>query len=274
MHKNKILLIALLLYGTTLSAQISFFIKPRVMMKTTRSFYITEGFLNNDNAMNFATNNYYNFVNHGHHFSNSKINWGISAGVKFDNKNSLELVFSADASSVKRSFVYYNKYSELNAVYSNTFLWGRDFARLNIEYNRTFLNKPRYKLRSIVGAGVFLLQIRTESFPTGLENQFFSANVEQKNINANSFAPIFQFGFGIDFKTKRNVPIFSLDIFATLNFTTHVQVVRYEVSLIDKIDGNPHRFTHTLVSRGSGINFQLSRPIQFYPWRPNKKEVL
>ncbi|MEX1192403.1 MAG: hypothetical protein WEA99_10560, partial [Brumimicrobium sp.] len=177
------------------------------MMKTTRSFYLSEGFFENADAENYATNDYYTFVNNGHHFSNSKVNLGISAGVKLDDKNSLELVVSADASSVSQSTVYYNLTS-YNAVRTSASLWGRDFMRINLEYNRTYLIKPRVELRSMLGAGVYLLHKRTEEFNGGMENHVFVGGVKRTNSNANNMAAIFQAGLGVDFKTKRGVPLF------------------------------------------------------------------
>lgn len=274
MTTKNILVAFFLLFGCSLSAQKAFFIKPRIMMKTTRSFHWGESFGAFENAKNHASNGYYSFINHGNHFSDSKVNWGISAGMMFDEKNSLELVVSADGSSIKQSFVYYDQYPNYNSVTESNFLWGREFFRVNLEYNRIFLTKSWYQIRSIIGAGVFLLHTRIEEFPRGLGNHVFTANVERTNYGFNSVAPIFQVGLGMDFKTKRNIPIFSLDVFATLNFTTVTQVVRTQVTLLDHTDNSIHNFSYTLGSRGSGINFQLSRPIQFYPWRPNKKEVL
>lgn len=244
------------------------------MMKTTRSFHSLESFGSFENAANYAYNGYYSFVNHGNHFSDSKVNWGISAGMHFDDKNSLELVISADGSSIKQSFSYFTQNSSFNQVIGSTFLWGREFFRVNIEYNRKFLVSSWYEARSILGVGVFLMNRRIEEFPSGEGNGVFTANVERYNYGFHKVAPIFQLGVGIDFKTKRNVPLFSLDVFATLNFTTITQSVHNKVTLLDHTDNSIHQFIHVVSSRGSGINFQLSRPIQFYPWRPNKKEVL
>lgn len=275
MFKNHFFLIAMLLFGCSLSAQKAFFIKPRVMMKTTRSHYLYEGFFQHMNQVNYAANDYYTFVNNGYHFSNSKINWGVSAGIRLDNKNSLELVFSADGSSVSNSFVYYSfvdygqpAYSFQNFGHS---IWGRDFKRLNIEYNRVFFHKPLFSLRSNLGVGVFFQNQRTEVFNHTMGNDQFSANITERNINYSRIATIFQFGLGIDFLTKRSIPIFSLDVFVTLNFKTNVQSVLYDVEVFDLNTSEIHHFKHDLHSRGSGINFQLSRPIQVHPWRPNKK---
>jgi hypothetical protein len=253
-------------------------------MKTNSSFYLGENFLFPSNAESYVSNDYYTFINHGIHFTNSKLNWGISAGMKFDKKNSLELVVSADGSSVSQSFAYYNLNPSYSAVEEVSFLWGREFFRLNTEYNRTFISKPSYDMRAMVGLGLFLLHNRTEVWEDGFKNDIFSANVVRTNVNDKSVVPIAQFGFGIDFKTKRNIQIFSFDVFATINFLNffstinrfrvNTQFVSYEVTLTDQTDGSTHLFSHTLASRGSGINFQLSRAIQFHPWRPNKKKCI
>ena len=274
MIKQTILISMFLLFGCSLSAQKAFFVKPRIMMKTTRSFHFLEGFGVDESQINYAQNGYYSFVNHGHHFSDSKVNWGISAGMHFDDKNSLELVVSADGSSIKQSFHYYSQHSSFNQVVGSTFLWGREFFRINLEYNRKFLENSWYEARSILGAGVFLMHRRSEEFPSAEGNGAFTADVERYNYGFNNVAPILQLGVGMDFKTKRNVSLFSLDVFATLNFTTITQTVHSRVTLLDHTDNSIHQFLHVVSSRGSGINFQLSRPIQFYPWRPNKKEVL
>jgi hypothetical protein len=276
--KNFALQFIFLSFGYSLSAQTAFFIKPRIMMKTNQSLNFTDGFWRHNNQTNYVSNEYYTFVNNGHHFDNTKINLGISAGVQFNKKNTLELVLSADNSSVSSSFGYYQTQlidgKLINSPTSGLFIWGRDVKRLYLEYNRLLFSKKNFALRGLIGFGVFIPHKRTEYFPSGIGNNKFSGNIDRINFNNFGVTPIYQIGFGIDFKTKRGVPIFSLDIFATLNKRSPVQMVQFDVTLLDLSDNSIHYFQHTLKSRGSGINFQLSRPIQFYPWRPNKKSKI
>lgn len=253
-------------------------------MKTNQGFSLGEGLLFPSNAESYVSNDYYTFVNDGQHFTDSKLNLGIGIGLRFDKKNSLELVFSADGSSIRQSFSFYNLNSSYSAIEGFSLMWGREFFRMNLEYNRTILTKQSFDLRSMVGLGCFIMHKRTEVMESHFGNHLFSADLTMTNLNTNSLSPIAQFGFGLDFKTKRNVPILSVDIFATLNFLNffspmnrfrvNTQVVRSIVSVHDYSDNSYYSFSHTLASRGSGINVQISRPIQFYPWRPHKKSVL
>ena len=268
-----------MLFGCSVSAQKAFYIRPRAMMKSVNSYHSQRFRLENGQQFNNAHNGFYTFYNYGLHFTNTKLNLGISAGVKFNEKSSLELVISADGSSTKQEFIYIDQSNSVGQnltvgrVNSIGLLWGHDFNRIGLEYHSKWLDKKRYDIRGQCGLGMFIPSLAhdAEYLYSGFGNNDFQADVEKINMVISKYAAYLQVGIGFDWKTKRGVPILSFDVFATYNWRRIMQQVDYNVTLIES-DGTAHLFYHTLFSRGSGINFQLSRPIQVYPWRPYKRE--
>lgn len=263
----------------TLHAQKSFYIKPRVMMKTNCSYINSHELLNLENPLNNAINEFYSFYNYGNHFSNSSVNLGLSLGYKLSKKNALELYVSADNTSIKSAFVYNSPDQTLlnqgvvsyHPSYSSS-LTSPGLIRFGIEYHRTLISKSFFDVRGMAGIGFFVSKnFNNVSTSGGWTLPNYTANIQETNIGYKRISPVFQFGTGLDFKTKKGMPFCSLDLFLSYNPGKSLYSTSYDVSVVEN-SGQTTHFNHSLNSKGSGINFQLSVPIQVYPWRPNKKD--
>src|SRR5690554_2521912 len=86
----------LLLLGSTLNAQVAFYLRPTVNMKTNQSSFGTEYQMNTYNSV---TNEHFTIVNRPM-FLDGHIDLGINAGIQIKEKHFIELGISSDHSSI------------------------------------------------------------------------------------------------------------------------------------------------------------------------------
>jgi hypothetical protein len=210
--------------------------------------------------MNFTGNDYYSFYNYGLHANTSQLNLGLGIGITLSKKNSVELVFASDNSSVKSAFVQKNSLYPSN--YSSSLI-GSTFLRVSADYHRSLYSNSRIDVRGTVGIGAFFPSLITNNTTSTFEmiGTDYTALVQETFYKNNRISPVFKLGTGLDFKTKKGKPFCSLDVFLTYNPGRDMQTAAYNVSVSDNTQ-QTSTFIHYISSRGSGVNFQLSFPIQ------------
>jgi hypothetical protein len=259
MKKTSVFIFSMLL-AVTLTAQKSIYIRPLTSFKFNNSFYERGRFFHSKSPMNFTGNDYYSFYNYGLHANTSQLNLGLGIGITLSKKNSVELVFASDNSSVKSAFVQKNSLYPSN--YSSSLI-GSTFLRVSADYHRSLYSNSRIDVRGTVGIGAFFPSLITNNTTSTFEmiGTDYTALVQETFYKNNRISPVFKLGTGLDFKTKKGKPFCSLDVFLTYNPGRNMQTAAYNVSVSDNTQ-QTSTFIHSISSRGSGVNFQLSFPIQ------------
>lgn len=258
MKKTSVIIFSMLL-SLALTAQKSIYIRPLTSIKFNNSFYERGRFFHSKSPLNFAGNDYYSFYNYGLHANTSHINIGLGIGMKISKVSAFELVFASDNSSVKSAFV------QKNSMYPNytSSLVGSTLFRVSADYHRSLYTNSRIDVRGTVGIGAFFPSLITNNTTSNFEmiGTEYSALVQETFYKNNRISPVFKLGTGLDFKTKKGKPFCSLDVFLTYNPGKIVQSVLYNVFVTDNTQ-QTLTYSHSISSRGSGVNFQLSFPIQ------------
>lgn len=256
MKKTTVFIFSMLLI-VTLTAQKSIYIRPLTSFKFNNSFYERGRFFHTKTPVNFAGNDYYSFYNYGLHANTSQLNLGLGIGITLSKKNSVELVFAGDNSSVKSAFV------QKNSVYTSSLI-GSTLVRFSADYHRSLYSNSRIDVRGTVGLGVFLPSrnnVEAGCFEYSMSGFNYTAMVQEIISTSNNISPVLKIGTGLDFKTKKGKPFCSLDVSLTYNPGGNVQSVSYYVYVTDNTQ-QTSAYSHSINSRGSGVNFQLSFPIQ------------
>jgi hypothetical protein len=260
MKKTSVFIFSMLL-AVTLTAQKSIYIRPLSSFKFNNSFYERGRFFHSKSPMNFTGNDYYSFYNYGLHANTSQLNLGLGIGITLSKKNSFELVFASDNSSVKSAFVQKNSLYPSN--YSSSLI-GSTLVRVSADYHRSLYTNSRIDVRGTIGLGVFLPSrnnFEAGCFEYSMSGLNYTAMVQEIISTSNNISPVLKIGTGLDFKTKKGKPFCSLDVSLTYNPGGNVQSVSYYVYVTDNTQ-QTSAYSHSINSRGSGVNFQLSFPIQ------------
>lgn len=258
MKKPSIIILSMLL-SVALTAQKSIYIRPLTSFKFNNSFYERGRFFHTKTPMNFVGNDYYSLYNYGLHANKSQLNLGLGIGIKISKVSAFELVLASDNSSVKSAFVL------KNSMYPNytSSLIGSTLFRVSADYHRTLYTNTRVDVRGTVGIGAFFPSLITNNTTSTFEmtGTDYTALVQETFYKNNRISPVFKLGTGLDLKTKKGKPFCSLDVFLTYNPGRNIQTAAYNVSVTDNTQ-QTSTFIHSISSRGSGVNFQLSFPIQ------------
>ncbi len=287
MQKTALFLLFWML-GITVYAQLSFYVRPTLNMKTQQSF-----FGNNRASENYSeySNNYFTFRNDRYFFDRNTINFGLNAGVEYKKKHFFEFGYSIDNSGVAvgvKAQSYMNNfqdteglfYNSAGSTYSQT---GSSFSRFSLSYSTVFYKNRNntFNGRLLGGIGLFhntsvnrkknIYDVHYEShFTNGqiAEDVFITEHYSRiSNYWRNSF--YLNLGVGGDFYTKKNHKyLFSFDL-SYLQGTRPIQIDDNFISVQDQ--GDALDFHYRVSSRGSGVYFTLSRRFQVYPWKGNKK---
>jgi hypothetical protein len=267
--KKFTIIIYLMFIAVTLNAQKSIYIRPLTSIKFNNSFYERGRFFNTNSPLDFAGNDYYSLYNYGLHANTSQLNIGLGIGMKLSKVSAFELVVATDNSSIKSAFVHKNSmYPEYT-----TSLIGSTFLRVSADYHRTLYSKSRIDIRGTVGIGALFPSVNTKNTISSFEitGSNFNALVNETYFNYNRISPVIKIGTGLDFKTKSGKSFCSLDVFWTYNPGRMLQTSRqYNVTVTDNTQ-NTSTYSHSISSKGSGLSFQLSFPIQVYSFGKNKK---
>jgi hypothetical protein len=267
--KKVTIIIYLMFIAVTLNAQKSIYIRPLTSIKFNNSFYERGRFFNTNSPLDFAGNDYYSLYNYGLHANTSQLNIGLGIGMKLSKVSAFELVVATDNSSIKSAFVHKNSmYPEYT-----TSLIGSTFLRVSADYHRTLYSKSRIDIRGTVGIGALFPSLNTKNTISSFEitGSNFNALVNETYFNYNRISPVIKIGTGLDFKTKSGKSFCSLDVFWTYNPGRMLQTSRqYNVTVTDNTQ-NTSTYSHSISSKGSGLSFQLSFPIQVYSFGKNKK---
>lgn len=267
--KKVTIIICLMFIAVTLNAQKSIYIRPLTSIKFNNSFYERGRFFNTNSPLDFAGNDYYSLYNYGLHANTSQLNIGLGIGMKLSKVSAFELVVATDNSSIKSAFVHKNSmYPEYT-----TSLIGSTFLRVSADYHRTLYSKSRIDIRGTVGIGALFPSLNTKNTISSFEitGSNFNALVNETYFNYNRISPVIKIGTGLDFKTKSGKSFCSLDVFWTYNPGRMLQTSRqYNVTVTDNTQ-NSSTYSHSISSKGSGLSFQLSFPIQVYSFGKNKK---
>lgn len=267
--KKSTIIICLMFIAVTLNAQKSIYIRPLTAIKFNNSFYERGRFFNSNSPLDFAGNDYYSLYNYGLHANTSQMNIGLGIGIKLSKVSAFELVFSSDNSSIKSAFVHKNStYPDYN-----TSLIGSTFFRVSADYHRTLYSKSRIDIRGTLGLGALFPSLITKHSIASYEitGSNFTALVNETHYIYNRISPVIKIGTGFDFKTKTGKSFCSLDVFWTYNPGRMLQTSRqYNVTVTDNTQ-NTSTYSHSISSKGSGLSFQLSFPIQIYSFGKTKK---
>lgn len=286
------ILFTIMWFGTITLSQTTFSIAPLISYKLhTCSYPIDEFFgfsIENKNIQ--PQNPYYNFD-----VKRVSGRPAIDMGVRFqasfkDNKHLLLLEWSQDAMGTMSktselvttnlengSLPPYNTYSAGTSYFHTGFT----FNRFSFQYGRRITNKLSiarlYLLTdlSLTFGKYNRADWRYENWPENTSVYYHNnARWVSTDIMAEYWGGTsFLMGLGIRGDIllplkKKTIYLFTLEGhyrqgFKTMGHSSHTTVI--------DDSGQIAAFFNTIVSRGSGIYFQISRNFQLYPWRPNKK---
>lgn len=273
-----------LLLGCSLNAQVAFYLRPTVNMKTQQSF-----FGNNRASENYSeySNNYFTFRNDRYFFDRNTINFGLNVGVEYKKKHFFEFGYSIDNSGVAvgvKAQSYMNNfqdteglfYNSAGSTYSQT---GSSFSRISFSYSTVFYKNSNntFNGRLLGGIGLFhntSVNRKKNIYDVNYESHFTNGQIAEdvfitehysriSNYWRNSF--YLNLGVGGDFYTKKKHKyLFSFDL-SYLQGTRSIQIDDNFISVKDQ--GDVLDFHYRVSSRGSGVYFTLSRRFQVYPWK-------
>lgn len=287
MQKTALFLLFWML-GITVYAQLSFYVRPTLNMKTQQSF-----FGNNRASENYSeySNNYFTFRNDRYFFDRNTINFGLNAGVEYKKKHFFEFGYSIDNSGVAvgvKAQSYMNNfqdteglfYNSAGSTYSQT---GSSFSRISFSYSTVFYKNRNntFNGRLLGGIGLFhntSVNRKKNIYDVNYESHFTNGQIAEDVFITEHYSRISNYwrnslylnlGVGGDFYTKKNHKyLFSFDL-SYLQGTRPIQIDDNFISVQDQ--GDVLDFHYRVSSRGSGVYFTLSRRFQVYPWKGNKK---
>lgn len=262
------------MFGQTI-AQTSFFIRPQLTYK---------GQLTSSSAShfdNFSFNPSTNF-----HYQNntlilpkqfSPLFLGMSVGVKINDRFLVELGLNQDE-SVCGATVSFINYEPVFGTYSDSqikYLKGNSFGRYYLQ-SSYLLNKKGKNNKVYFDLG-FGIAFRTGGYSTekyDIETQGIIIDENNSEVTINSFIVknnnksfLFNFGFTDDIYFK-GTNLLSISLFYSKS-NSILNTVGSEITVNSFSENRTYNFSS--FSKGSGIYFQLSRRLQFYPWLKKKK---
>jgi hypothetical protein len=280
-----LLFITLIISGQSFAQ--SFYIKPKFEHKTYHGstnwpdgFYkfsvFNKGF-NND----FIPNDYLHVKSKALDFR-SIYTIGVNAGVTFDNSNRFEFGWNQDATGSTFSFSdARNLTTKLNTGLQTAILNHRfEFLFFKTLYTNEKEDKFLHldNVSVVFGAGIKFQNVpkKNELGQNDYLANFRSFSDEPNYVFAdhyiyglNRFSTFFSLGFSTDLSYKKAY-LFSLSLtYLQGNFT--LENTRHYLSIIEN-NIEVATYSYNTYSRGSGIQFQISRRLQFYPWKKLEKK--
>lgn len=234
--------------------QKSIYIRPLVAQKLNYSSFPGDGL---KSPLNYLGNDYYSFYNYGLHYKNNTLDLGIGIGLKLNEKEQVELTLAGDNASVKSAVIYNSNYS--------SYLNGTSLIRTTFDYQYQSFLSHRLNLRLVVGSGLL--------FSAQNSIDFDSVQIELGNSTImgidkvqqyKRISPFIKMGLGFDFKSKKENPICSLDIFWIYSMGKSFISNSKNLFVTENGQQVTNSLTHSIVSNGSGFCFQLSFPIKVY----------
>ncbi|RYM34094.1 hypothetical protein ERX46_09040 [Brumimicrobium glaciale] len=286
--KKSTLLSIFLLFGITLNAQVAFYLRPTIIAKTNQGKF---GSFSGKASFNTITNEHFTFANQPVLFS-GYLDIGFNIGIQIKEKHFIELGLSSDYSSIGNNILINSTYTDFQTgkeYITNNYSMGTTsiyYPRLSVDYHNNFWSNPKetLRIRSVAGVGVLIGGKSIASNggdspdqPNSPEDyreigpNIFITNEYSTSTNNGGNTAYFKLGFGMDFNTKKDRHLFSLDA----SYLLSARPVQYEETRIHVLDnGNEVNYLFDQSSRGSGFYFQISRKFQVYPWIPIRKDKI
>lgn len=284
----------MMLIGQNVVAQSTFFVTPLINYKIEFCSYPSDqrfGNLYSEQSFFGIQNPYYSFEAKKAS-TRPAINIGLRVGASFrGHKHILHLEWSQDGAGTmgKTSQLTTTNLEGSNIVpeYSN-YINGIGYYQTGFAYNRISL---AYGVRLTQEKYLCKLYLTTDfSTVFGDENSmnkyyeqsptstsvYYHNNAKHLSTEINSY----HFGvvsslIGIGVKGDIGVKIKDKSLYlfsAEVNYRQGFKVIGSSLHTTRILDNNEViGFSNELVTKGSGVYFQISRNIQLYPWRPNRK---
>lgn len=289
---KKILLIfsLIMLFAFPLGAQIAFYIKPTVTMKTNYSRFST--LPHHSSSVNFDPYNpYFTVFNNSLYFDDNNVNLGVHVGVKWKERHFFEVGFSKDNAGTSTSVIgaknggidpLTNEW--FNTLGANLLNVGHGYSRISFDYEYNLVKSKNNVVKVNLKLGTGLMVdwsnrpkkgiYKIDTLPTPLivpipDEQIYFTKALTTSQGVSRVSPFLTIGGAFTFSTKSNYEIFTLNVFYVQNFK-NMQLTRHTASISDH--GNINNYKYWQSSRGSGFYFQISRRLQFYPWIPLSKK--
>jgi hypothetical protein len=263
-------------------SQRSIYIKPFVEKKsgfasTNSSLFSDYVFQNNDLF-------HYDNISVSNMFDNPSFNLGISFGFVSQNKrNILELSYVKDGTILGYNlhtfteFLYINNPPSVKSVFPNKTgaSFGYQFSRFGLTLNHQLLKDKSYNQKVFISYGInFASYMGKLFYPQSYymennlgENKKITEYSKINNIYNSNF--LFNIGFSCEIHTSKAY-LFDLSFFTTksiLNKNLSQIVTKIEIYENQALINS---YTFFGYSKGSGLYLQLSRKLQFYPWKKKK----
>lgn len=289
MKKSTFIMLVCLLGGNLLS-QVSFYVQPNFSMK-----YASQSVFLNKLGNNFVPPNKHF---HPHYplmfFQSTQLYLGIGFGINYKKKHFFNFNINQDSSPFLQrkhaQYYFFNSETPNEIVSTNAFgsysIGGQDEVRFSLMYENYFYStkKGGTQIRYITGLGImFNPLVKPKS---GIYQEYetpliftigsnltdggihIDGTLTQRKYRRRGFA--LQMGLGFDFNTKKKVYLFSLDVFYKQGLVLW-GYGDFNDTVFEPQSNLTYYYKQELITRGSGLYFQLSRKINVYPWRPNKK---
>ena len=283
------LLFVLLQY--TLLAQVQLYVKPILNFKYQTS---TRGVYSDLGQSNFMTNPYFEHYDRNFVFSRG-FDFGIAMGVQFKKKHFFEVDYVNETVGKGSVLNYFALYSHTNPsnpidetamhISSKSYI-GLSTHKLGFRYHYNFYTSKddRFQMRFNFGVGTFFNFKNQSGSYKGMRIVLQSEEGEGQLISEGAYlvgsrsAGAFfkgwngyvSTGLGFDINGKKR-HILSIDLNYTQGFRSFYS---YSDSYQIESSGVVREYSFLDGSRGSGLNIQISRRFQLYPWIKSKRKEL
>jgi hypothetical protein len=282
-----------MLFGQISFAQTSFYIAPLIIRKAYFCSYPNDqrfGAIYSQQTNINVENPYFSFNAQKFSFR-PELDIGIQAEVSFDNKkHRLGLEWASDATGTMSKTTFFASNNTIGytgpALEYTTYGNGTGFFQTGFTYNRISLRYQRRLTKEKTAISVYV--IPELSFIFGKENRqswvyendtlannsiFFHNDARRLSTEISAYyfgkkAILPGIGIRVDFNTmKKNKYLFSIDLsykqgIISLAGSDHTQII------LDS--GKTFAITNSLVARGSGLYFQISRSFRLYTLKKRK----
>lgn len=272
-----------------LTAQPNFYIRPKIENKVSQSLSDkpqTKSIFNNHYNTNYYPNPYCE-VWSPMFFTTKSFTLGLNIGVKFANNDLVEIGYNEDQSGSKiisrtlgYSADYPDSYHMQNRPSHSVNLINHRFEilyykNLNSTSDSTLLNFPNSHF--LFGTGLKYLPSAVTKKKPHNGQVFYNPGGSYDNISMywqhsvfgwSKFSSFLTLGFSTDIYFNKTY-LFSSSILYTVGFnvlqSTKDKLSVYENDLLIKT------YNYETYSRGSGFQFQISRKLEFFPWKKLRK---
>jgi len=289
MKKTTIILLLSILFSGHIFAQRTFYIRPKIEEKsyqtTTNFFNFTKSSLFNKNLSFDLISNPYTEVSVSPISFLTVYNIGFNAGVVFSYGDLLEVGWNQDATSTR-----FNSFTPISPANDNRYGGFRnEFASLIFNNRFELLYYKRRKVRDqkrlhlqnsyyILGSGFkYNGNALNQDDPSPEFDDYFlagggdyddiSINIEHRVNAINKFSMFLSLGLSSDIYFNEKY-LFSSSLIYTQGFKT-IESTTHKV-IVEQTGVPTKEYVYHTFSRGSGFQFQISRRLQFYPWKKRK----